>query len=59
MTSPQSLESTAFDDQKKHVFLLSQSPSACDKTEMKLQPLSRNEIFINPSTYSNNGGGCC
>ncbi|MBK9108758.1 MAG: arsenosugar biosynthesis arsenite methyltransferase ArsM [Saprospiraceae bacterium] len=48
-----------FDDQKGHVLLQNQPLSVCDKTADALIKLNRNDIFISPSTYFYDGGGCC
>ncbi len=48
-----------FDDGKGHVLLQNQPLSVCDKTASKLAALDRNDIFISPSTYFYDGGGCC
>ena len=48
-----------FDDKKGHVLLQNQPLSVCDKTAAALQNLNRDDIFISPSTYHYDGGGCC
>ena len=48
-----------FDDGKGHVLLPNQPLSVCDKTAGALTRLNRNDIFISPSTYFYDGGGCC
>lgn len=48
-----------FDDGKGHVLLPNQPLSVCDKTAAALARLNRNDIFISPSTYFYDGGGCC
>jgi SAM-dependent methyltransferase len=48
-----------FDDNKGHTLLLNQPLSVCDKTANALAQLRREDIFISPSTYFYNGGGCC
>lgn len=52
-------ENDFFDDDKGHVLLQNQPLSVCDKTAAALQNLNRKDIFISPSTYHYNGGGCC
>lgn len=52
-------ENDFFDDDKGHVLLQNQPLSVCDKTAAALQNLSRKDIFISPSTYHYDGGGCC
>jgi SAM-dependent methyltransferase len=49
----------AFDDQKGHVLVQNQPLAVCDKTAAALAGLGRNDIFISPSTYFYDGGGCC
>jgi len=48
-----------FDDDKGHVLLQDQPLSICDKTSTSLQKLKRTDIYISPSTYFYDGGGCC
>lgn len=48
-----------FDDQKGHTLLQQQPLSVCDKTAAALNALGRDDIYISPSTYFYNGGGCC
>ena len=48
-----------FDDGKGHVLMPNQPLSVCDKTAAALARLNRNDIFISPSTYFYDGGGCC
>ncbi|RYE95383.1 MAG: SAM-dependent methyltransferase, partial [Oxalobacteraceae bacterium] len=50
---------THFDDQKGHVLLPNQPLAVCDKTAGALARLNRNDIFISPSTFHYDGGGCC
>lgn len=52
-------ENDFFDDDKGHVLLQNQPLSVCDKTAANLKNLNRKDIFISPSTYHYNGGGCC
>ncbi|MFZ6010348.1 MAG: arsenosugar biosynthesis arsenite methyltransferase ArsM [Bacteroidota bacterium] len=48
-----------FDDGKGHVLTQNQPLSICDKTARNLAALNRNDIFISPSTWFYDGGGCC
>ncbi len=48
-----------FDDNKGHVLLNNQPLAVCDKTAAALMALGRDDIFISPSTYFYDGGGCC
>lgn len=48
-----------FDDDKGHVLLPNQPLAVCDKTARALSDLNRNDIFVSPSTYHYDGGGCC
>lgn len=48
-----------FDDDKGHVLLQNQPLAVCDKTAGALQNLGRKDIFISPSTFFYDGGGCC
>jgi len=48
-----------FDDNKGHILLQNQPLSVCDKTAAALQNLNRNDLFISPSTFHYDGGGCC
>ncbi len=48
-----------FDDGKGHVLMPNQPLSVCDKTAGAFARLNRNDIFISPSTYFYDGGGCC
>jgi SAM-dependent methyltransferase len=48
-----------YDDGKGHVLFQDQPLSVCDKTSKNLQQLNRSDIFISPSTYFYDGGGCC
>ena len=48
-----------FDDHKGHVLLKNQPLSVCDKTANALTALDRKDLFISPSTYHYDGGGCC
>jgi SAM-dependent methyltransferase len=48
-----------FDDHKGHVLMQNQPLAVCDKTAGNLAGLGRDDIFISPSTYHYDGGGCC
>lgn len=48
-----------FDDQKGHVLLQNKPLAVCDKTAGALLALGRDDIFVSPSTYHYDGGGCC
>jgi len=48
-----------FDDGKGHTLLKNQPLAICDKTAGALGSLDRNDIFISPSTFHYDGGGCC
>lgn len=48
-----------FDDGKGHTLLHNQPLAVCDKTAKALANLNRPDIFITPSTYFYDGGGCC
>jgi len=48
-----------FDDGKGHVLLPNHPLAVCDKTAGKLEALNRDDIFISPSTWFYDGGGCC
>lgn len=48
-----------FDDNKGHVLMVNQPMAICDKTGANLAALNRDDIFISPSTYFYDGGGCC
>ena len=48
-----------YDDHNGHVLLKNQPLAVCDKTANNLADMNRNDIFISPSTYHYDGGGCC
>jgi SAM-dependent methyltransferase len=48
-----------FDDEKGHVLFQDQPLSVCDKTSQNLRDLNRYDVYISPSTYFYDGGGCC
>jgi len=52
-------EEPFFDDEKGHILLQNQPLSICDKTAAALALLNRIDLFISPSTYHYDGGGCC
>lgn len=47
------------DDKKGHILLKNQPIAICDKTAANLAALGRDDIFISPSTFHYDGGGCC
>ncbi len=49
----------SFDDNNGHVLLPNQPMAVCDKTAVNLAGLNRTDIFISPSTWFYDGGGCC
>jgi SAM-dependent methyltransferase len=51
-------EKDFFDDGNGHVLLYNQPLAVCDKTATNLQQAD-NSIFISPSTWFYDGGGCC
>ncbi len=50
---------TYFDDKKGHVLMYNQPLSICDKTAAAIADLHHPDIFISPSTWFYDGGGCC
>lgn len=48
-----------FDDGKGHILKQNQPLAICDKTAQNLSQLGRDDIFISPSTFFYDGGGCC
>jgi|GEM_PF-4368797 hypothetical protein len=48
-----------FDDGKGHIIKQNQPLAICDKTARDLSCLGRDDIFISPSTWFYDGGGCC
>lgn len=48
-----------FDDGKGHVLLQNQPLAICDKTAKALSETSEKDIYISPSTFFYDGGGCC
>ncbi len=49
----------SFDDEKGHILFPNQPMDVCDKTAGNLKDLNRSDIFISPSTWFYDGGGCC
>jgi len=47
-----------FDDKKGHVLLQNQPLAVCDKTASAQGVLNHKDLFISPSTYHYDGGGC-
>lgn len=52
-------EQEYLDDKKGHILLKNQPIAICDKTAANLAALGREDIFISPSTFHYDGGGCC
>ncbi len=52
-------EEENFDDGKGHNLLQNQPLAVCDKTAGAIGSLGKEDIFISPSTYFYDGGGCC
>lgn len=52
-------DDTHFDDNKGHVLVPNQPLAVCDKTATALLALNRDDLFVSPSTYFYDGGGCC
>lgn len=48
-----------FDDGKGHTLLNNQPLAVCDKTAAALQALGRSDLYLTPSTWFYDGGGCC
>lgn len=48
-----------FNDGKGHTLGQNQPLAVCDKTATALQALNRDDLWITPSTYFYDGGGCC
>lgn len=48
-----------FNDGKGHTLAQNQPLAICDKTAAALAKLGRDDIWITPSTYFYDGGGCC
>ncbi|WP_026770460.1 arsenosugar biosynthesis arsenite methyltransferase ArsM [Asinibacterium sp. OR53] len=52
-------EEAFFDDHKGHILMPDQPLAVCDKTAGNLAALVGQDIFISPSTWFYDGGGCC
>jgi SAM-dependent methyltransferase len=52
-------QDACFDDSKGHLLMANQPLSVCDKTAGALEELSRADLYLSPSTYFYDGGGCC
>lgn len=48
-----------FDDHNGHILLPNQPLAVCDKTAGNLEALNSPDIWVSPSTYFYDGGGCC
>lgn len=48
-----------YDDKKGHVLLQNQPLAVCDKTAAALSEKGQEKLFISPSTFHYDGGGCC
>lgn len=48
-----------FNDGKGHTLAQNQPLAVCDKTAGALGGLGRDDIYVTPSTYFYDGGGCC
>ena len=48
-----------YDDKKGHVLLQNQPLAICDKTAAALSEKVQEKLFISPSTFHYDGGGCC
>ena len=48
-----------FNDGKGHTLAQNQPLAVCDKTAGALTRLERDDIWVSPSTYFYDGGGCC
>lgn len=48
-----------FNDGKGHTLAQNQPLAVCDKTAGALMRLGRDDIWLSPSTYFYDGGGCC
>jgi SAM-dependent methyltransferase len=48
-----------FDDGKGHVMTPNQPLAVCDKTANALLAMGRDDVYVSPSTYFYDGGGCC
>ena len=52
-------EDSFFNDGKGHTIGQNQPLAVCDKTAGALLKLGRDDIWVSPSTYFYDGGGCC
>lgn len=52
-------DEACFDDGNGHVMTPNQPLSVCDKTATALESLDRSDLYISPSTWFYDGGGCC
>jgi len=52
-------EDEVFDDRAGHVLTRDQPLGVCDKTAARLEGLGRQDLFVTPSTWFYDGGGCC
>ena len=48
-----------FDDEKGHILTPNQPLPVCDKTAAALTATGVEDLYISPSTYFYDGGGCC
>ncbi len=48
-----------FDDGKGHVMSPNQPLAVCDKTAAALLAMWRDDLYVSPSTWFYDGGGCC
>ena len=48
-----------FDDGKGHILSCNQPLAVCDKTADALIQLNRDDLYLSPSTFFYDGGGCC
>jgi len=52
-------EDEQLDDGAGHVMARDQPLAICDKTAGQLEALGRDDLFVTPSTWFYDGGGCC
>ncbi len=52
-------EDEQLDDGAGHVMARDQPLAVCDKTAGQLEALGRDDLFVTPSTWFYDGGGCC
>lgn len=52
-------EEAQLDDGAGHVMVRDQPLAICDKTAARLEALGRDDLFVTPSTWFYDGGGCC